>query len=140
MVSSGIIKHSGIISEITGKTVKVRVRPEAACSGCRARGSCSIGENEDRIIEVFTSPDEQYRTGEKITVLLEQSHGLKALALGYIVPFLILMTVLTTLVSFGVNEGLAGILSLLSLVPWYGGLSFFRHRLKREFSFRLQKT
>lgn len=139
MDSSGTIKHSGIISEITGKTVKVRVKPEAACSGCRARGSCSIGENEDRIIEVFTSTDEQYHTGEKITVVLEQSDGLKALALGYIIPFLILMTVLITLVSFDINEGLAGILSLLSIVPWYGGLSFFRNRLKREFSFRLQK-
>lgn len=139
MASSETIKHSGIISEVSGKTVKVRITPEAACGSCRARGSCSIGDKEEKIIEVYTSPDETYTTGEEIIVVLEQSLGLKALGLGYIAPFIILLAVLVTLTSLGMNEGTAGVISLLSLAPWYAGLSFFKERLKKGFSFRLQK-
>ncbi len=139
MASPGIIKHSGVISEVSGKIVKVRIMPESACGSCRARGSCSIGDKDEKIIEVYTSPGENYNTGEEIMVVLEQSLGLKALGLGYIAPFIILITTLVILVSLGINEGYAGLLSLLSLVPWYGGLSFFKDKLKKDFSFRLQK-
>ncbi len=139
MASSETIEHSGIISDVSDKLIKVSVMPESACGNCRVRGSCSIGDKERKTIEVFPQQGETYSVGEEIKVVLEQSLGMKALVLGYIVPFLVLMFILTVLISLGLSEGLAGLLSLLSLAPYYYGLSFFRDRLKKEFSFRLRK-
>ena len=53
--------------------------------------------------------------------------------------FLVLMFVLILLTSMGLSEGFAGLVALLSLIPYYTGLSLFRDKLKKEFSFRLQK-
>ncbi len=139
MASSETIEHSGIISDVRDDLIKVSIKAESACHTCRVRGSCSIGDKEVKTIEVFRKKGETYSVGEEIKVVLERSLGMKALGLGYIAPFLILVVILSVLISIGLNEGLAGMLSLVSLVPYYFGLSFFRDKLKKEFSFRLQK-
>jgi positive regulator of sigma E activity len=139
MAAPGSIEHKGIISEVGDKLIRVSVKPESACGNCRARGSCSLGSDDERIIEVFTSPGDNYFVGEQIGVVIEQSLGMKALGLGYVLPFLVVMTILIILSCLGVNEGLAGILSLAALAPYYFGLTFFKKGLKKEFSFRLKK-
>lgn len=139
MRPSGTIEHLGIISEVSDNLVRVSVLPEAACGSCSVRSSCSIGETGEREIEVFRRKGDSYSTGEEIRVILEQSLGLKALVIGYILPFLVVLFMLILLTSLGLSEGFAGLVALLSLIPYYTGLSFFRDKLKKEFSFRLQK-
>ncbi len=139
MGSSGTIEHLGIISEVNDKLVRVSVLPESACGSCRVRSSCSIGETGERVIEVLRRNGDSYSEGEEIRVILEQSLGLKALVIGYILPFLVVMFMLILLTSLGLSEGFAGLAALLSLIPYYAGLSFFSDKLKKEFSFRLQK-
>jgi positive regulator of sigma E activity len=139
MSYSGTIEHVGVISGISEKTIRVSVMPESACGSCRAKGSCSIGNNGEKTIDVPRPPGETYHTGEQINVVLEQSLGMKALGLGYFLPFLAVLSFLILLTSLGLNEGLAGVLSLAVLVPYYTALSFFRDSLKKEFSFRLRK-
>jgi positive regulator of sigma E activity len=139
MGSSGIIEHLGVISEVSGSIVRVSVTSEPACGNCHARGSCSVGGNNEKVIEVLPPPGEKYSPGEQIKVILEQTLGIKALILGYLLPFLVVLANLIILTVLGVNEGLAGLLSLAILVPYYLCLAFFKDRLKKEFSFRLQK-
>jgi positive regulator of sigma E activity len=139
MGSSGTIEHFGVITEVGDNIVRVSVMPESACGSCRARGSCLAGGNNERTIDAFRSPGENYSAGEHIKVILEQSHGMKALVLGYLLPFLFVLTGLVIMTSLGMNEGMAGLVSLAILAPYYLGLTFFKDRLKKEFSFRLQK-
>jgi sigma-E factor negative regulatory protein RseC len=139
MSSSQSVEHLGVIKEITDKLVRVSIIPESACGSCHARGSCSVSETGDKTIEVSILPEDKYSVGEEIKVVLRQSHGIKALALGYVLPFFILLGTLISLTSLGFSEGLAGLVSLLSLAPYYLGLSFFRERLKSEFAFSLKK-
>lgn len=139
MAAPGTIEHTGIIKDVSNNLVTVSILPESACGNCRVRSSCSVGDNSEKIIEVIKKRDDLYAVGEEIKVLLDQSLGIKALGLGYMLPFLLLMLILVILTSLGVNEGYAGLLAILSLVPYYTVLSFFRDKLKKEFSFRLQK-
>lgn len=139
MAAPGTIEHIGIISEVGDKLIRVSVKPESACGNCRARGSCSIGSDNERVIEVFTSSGDNYFVGEQIGVVIEQSMGMKALGLGYVLPFLVVLTILIILSHLGVNEGLTGILSLAALGPYYFGLGFFKKGLKKEFSFKAKK-
>ena len=139
MSSSGTIEHLGIVKEINSNQVIVSIVQQSACGSCNARGACSISDTNEKIIDVVRLRDESYDVGEQIRVILEQSLGIKALGLGYMLPFLILLAILVTMVSMGINEGLAGITALASLAPYYIVLFFFRDRLKKEFSFRLKK-
>ena len=139
MASSGTIEHLGVVRYVSDKLVKVSIIPESACGNCHAKGSCSISNTNEKIIEIYKQQNENYSVGEETKVILEQSLGLKALGLGYMLPFLVLFTILIVLTSIGVKEGVAGLLALGSLIPYYFGLSFFRDSLKKEFSFRLKK-
>ncbi|MGF1584374.1 MAG: SoxR reducing system RseC family protein [Bacteroidales bacterium] len=139
MASSGTVEHLGIISEISRNLIRVSIVQESACGHCKAKGSCSISDSSEKTIDITSPQPDSYRVGEEIRVILEQSLGIKALGLGYILPFFVLLFILVTLVSLGINEGLAGILSIVSLAPYYLVLWYFRDNLKREFSFTLKK-
>lgn len=139
MSSSGTIEHIGIVKEISSTQVRVSVIQQSACGSCHARGACSVSDTSEKIVDVVRLRDETFVVGEQIRVILEQSLGIKALGLGYMLPFFIMLAILITMVSMGINEGLAGIAALASLAPYYFVLYFFKDRLKKEFSFRLKK-
>jgi sigma-E factor negative regulatory protein RseC len=139
MASSGTVEHLGVISAISRNLIRVNIVQESACGHCKAKGSCSISEFSEKTIDITSPQTNSYRVGEEIRVVLEQSLGIKALGLGYLLPFLVLLIILVTLISFGINEGLAGILSIASLGPYYLGLWLYRDNLKKEFSFKIKK-
>jgi positive regulator of sigma E activity len=139
MASPETFEHLGIVCDVSDNLVKVKVMPEQACGNCRAKGSCSLNESGERTIEAYRKNEDTYSAGEKVRVKLERSLGIKALMLGYLIPFLITLLVLIFLIAGGINEGIAGLLALVSLVPYYFILSLFKDSLKKEFSFRLEK-
>jgi positive regulator of sigma E activity len=139
MSFSGTIEHEGVISQIGKNSVRVSISPVSACGSCRAKGSCSIGSSGERFVDVSPAQGETYRAGQPIRVVLDQSLGIKALGLGYFLPFLAVLALLILLTAAGMSEGAAGILSLAVLIPYYLGLSLFRKRFKKDFSFRLEK-
>jgi sigma-E factor negative regulatory protein RseC len=65
--------------------------------------------------------------------------GNKAVLLGYLVPFIILVTTLITLSTFGASEWLMGITSLCALAPYFLLLYFFRNRLRKTFTLSARK-
>lgn len=138
MKNSGttVIDHKGTVKENSGKSVTVSISATSACSGCHARGSCFSHGYEEKIIEVIGSY--QVKPGDNVTILMIQSMGYKALFLGYILPFISLLTVLITLVSFNIPELTAGLISLSVLLPYYLILLCFRKRLNEEFTFTLK--
>jgi positive regulator of sigma E activity len=139
MASPETFEHLGIVCDVTGNLVKVKVMPEEACGNCRAKGSCSLNESGERTIEAYCRNEDTYSAGEKVRVKIARSLGIKAIILGYLAPFLTTLLVLILLTSGGINEGIAGLLALGSLVPYYSILSLFRDSLKKEFSFTLEK-
>jgi sigma-E factor negative regulatory protein RseC len=54
--------------------------------------------------------------------------------LGYLLPFLILMAVMVTTYAITGKDGLAGLLGLASLLPYYFTLYYFRDKLRSRLS------
>lgn len=132
-----IIIHPGVVDHIDHDKVFVRILSQSACATCHAKGACSISEVEEKIIEVRTTDQANYHKGDHVTVRMKQSAGKKAVVLGYIVPLVILVTSIIILVSFMDHEGLAALIALLLLGPYYLILYFLRNKLKEEFKFSL---
>ncbi len=133
-----IIEHQGVIKEIDDNMVKVSILSKSSCTSCQVKGACSVSEIEEKIIDIKCDTT-QYKKGEIIDVYYKQSLGFRALFLGYILPFLIVLFSLIIIINLGYSEGIAGLSSILLLIPYYLALYLIRKKLKETFSFSIKK-
>ncbi len=131
------IEHSGIVQSVNERSVDVRIVSHPACIGCAASNICDVSEAKEKIINTTSSID--VAVGEEVSVVMSQSQGFRALFLGYMLPFLIIMFILITLTALGVKELLAGIIAIGSLLPYYLVIYRQRARINKSFSFSIKK-
>ncbi len=133
------ITHDGVIASLSEDRITVKITSYAACTSCHAKGACQItgGENEKLIHIPVSNPD--FRIGEKVRVLLSRSMGFRALFLGYLLPFGLVLIVLLVLTAAGSSELIAGLAAVGVLAPYYAGLRIWMGKVDRQFSFFVQK-
>jgi positive regulator of sigma E activity len=134
-----MIEHEGIIDQINGNVAHVKIDSVSACASCHAKGACSAADQEEKYLDVPLEGTD-YQQGEAVQVQVTKRLGFRAVALGYFYPFLLVMAILILLTYIGVPELKAGILALLSIVPYYLGLYLFRKRIETTFTFSIKKT
>ena len=132
------IGHEGIVERISGDTVFVRILQQSACAGCHAKNLCAAANSKSKIIEVTDRPGE-YHPGEEVMIYGQESNGLFAVLLAFVIPLVVVIAAIFILMRIGWSETSAGLTGLLLLVPYYGVLALFRKKLKRKFVFTLEK-
>ena len=132
------INHIGFVESVNGPSALVRINSQSACAACHAKGACSAADQEEKVMTVPTGGAE-YRTGEQVRVSIARRTGLRAVAFGYVYPFLVLMAILIIFTAAGTSELRAGIWSLASLVPYYLVIYLLRDRISNTFTFKLEK-
>ncbi len=138
MEASVCIEQEGIVEEITDHGIRVRLHRDSACGQCSAHALCNLSDISERIIE-STDDTMNLKTGDVVGVAISRNMGNKAVILGYLVPFLLLLSVLITLSSLGFNELLSGLVSVAVLIPYYLLIYILRDRLKNSFHFSVRK-
>ena len=131
------IKHDGIITKIDDRYVYVSIVTQSACSSCHAKGACNITELKNEIIEVVKEPGKEYKPGDRVQVYMEKSLGTKAVFLGYLFPFLLVLATLIIMLTLTSNQGLAGLTALGILIPYYLILYAKRTAMKKTFVFKI---
>ncbi len=116
----------------------VNIVNESACSACHAKGACNVSDFQDKEIEI-TDFSKNYKPGEEVTVVFQQSQGFTAVFWGYLFPFLLVLITLIITVSLTKNDLTGGLISLAILIPYYITLYFFRHLLKKVFKFEVEE-
>ena len=96
------IKHTGIVVSAGPDSVRVRFEQNSACAGCHAAGYCTATSSEERILDLKGSYN--LRSGERVDVSISKSQGYLALFLGYLLPLMILLSVLFVLTGLSVGE------------------------------------
>ena len=134
-----LINHEGIIDHIEGDVAHVKIDNESACAACHAKGVCGAADQVEKFLDIPLQ-GVAYSEGESVRVQVARHLGMKAVALGYIYPFLILMGILVITLASGIAELKAGALALLSLVPYYLVLYLLRKRIEKTFTFSIKKT
>lgn len=132
------IEHSGIVEQIDGEQIKVLIMQQSACSECHAKSLCSVADKKEKIIEVISS-DPTLKVGDRVIIYGESSIGLQAVLLAFVIPLLLIFLALFIFQHFIENELMAGILSILVLVPYYFILLLSNKRLKNKFQFKIKK-
>lgn len=136
----GNIEHQGIVSKTANGKVYVNLTNVSNCSSCHVQSMCQVSDVDKKEIEIIDSQSNKYKKGDKVDVSFSRSQGPKALFLGYLLPFLLVIATLFITFEISGDEVLAGISSLLILIPYYIVLYTFRSKLKREFTFKLKAS
>lgn len=132
------ISHSGVVESVTGGCVNVRILQAPACGACKVAGHCNAAESKEKIVEVFCDNSESYKKGQEVTVTASGSVARKALYLGFVWPFLILVVVIFAGEMILHNEGLAAVCALAALVPYYLVLYLCRNKISRQITFSIE--
>lgn len=137
-MKSNTVTHTGIIKSVQDGKAIVSIIAQSACSSCHIKGACTISDVKEKIIEVVLTEGQEYKNGEEVVIEMKQSLGSWAVLFGYFFPFLLVITTLIILTSFGLDQGLSGLLAILSLAPYYLIMYLFRAFLRKKFTYRLQ--
>ena len=130
--------HSGIISKIAGQSIIVSLEQNIHCNSCRAKAACGISESETKEIEIINSND-YFIINERVEVVLKRALGFKAVFWAYVFPFILMFSTLIITSSF-LKEWIAGLLSLIVLIPYFLTLYLFKNSLKSVFKMSILKT
>ncbi len=133
-----IVNHEGIVKVVTEQYIEVSILAKAACLSCQLKGVCSVSDLEEKVIEVPKMFNKAYKEGEKVEIEMKESLGIKALLLGYVYPFVLILVVLIVTYALTDKQGLAGLLAVGSLVPYYFILYLFKNRFRKIFTFSIK--
>lgn len=138
MSSGDIITHPGQIIRVKDNKIQVRILSQSACASCHAKGHCSVSDVEEKIVEVVSEPGREYIEGETIDLIMKKGLAPRAVMLGYVFPFLIVLVALFILVYTTGKEGLSALISLGLLVPYYLIMYRMRDKLQKTFVFSIR--
>lgn len=131
------IEHQGVITKIDDKIIYVNIITQSACVSCSVKGACNVSDMKEEVIEISRKNSPEQKVGDHVTLTMKKSLGITAVMLGYIFPFLLLVITLVASLNIFSSEGVAGLLALGILVPYYLTLYFFKDRLKQTFIFKM---
>ena len=133
------ISHSGVVESISEGCVQVRILQTSACAACKVAGHCHASESKEKIVDVLNAGDtSRLKVGDSVIVSASRDVANRALLLGFGVPFLILVSVLIIMLQLVSDEGLAALVALSALLPYYGLLYLMRDRIQQKMAFSIE--
>lgn len=135
-----IVKHNGIIESIEGTHIRVKIVQASACTACKAVDLCKTADSKEKLVDVFDKNATDFFPGEQVFLYGTTRKGMQAVLLSFGLPFLVMVIVLFIAISITGDEGVSALIALLSLIPYYIVLCFFKKKLSKRFSFTLEKS
>ena len=133
------ITHAGIVEQVDGGRVRVRIMQTSACAACKVAGHCNAAEAKEKLVDVFTASASQWKVGDAVTVAASRQMATQALLLAFGLPLVIMLAVLLAVLSLTGREGLSALCALGALLPYYGVLWLFRGRLQQRMAFWIEE-
>ena len=140
MAKKNEIVHPGKVIEMTPDFTTVEITVSSACASCHAKSLCGMSEEQDKVIMLPTDPYATYNVGDEVQVCTRMSMGLKAAWISYVIPLAVLMVLILTLTSAGVNEFISAGVSIGGVGLYYFVIWLFRKRLQNEFVFYIKNN
>lgn len=133
------IKHLGIVENINGSRLKVKIVQSSACSACSVKGHCSASETKEKIIDVYNKNNVPCQVGERVMIVGTTSMGMKAVLLAFVLPFIVLLLALIiSLKLTGGDEAVSTYIYNKVVRNQSSQRNQGRNRLSRSFMFILE--
>lgn len=84
---------------------------------------------------------EPLQPGDMVEVMVRERLAWRAVLLGYILPFVVMLGVIAVLdLTTSLDEAVTGTVALCAIAVYYLILRLFRNKLQKEFSFTARKV
>lgn len=138
-MGNNCICHEGIIKAIDGQKLTVSMTVSSACAACHAKSMCGNSDKSERIIQTINYDLETFEIGEQVRVEMKEELATQAILIGYLFPFLILVTTFIIL-SFCIQNELISVLSsLMAVAVYYLIIWKFKKKIDQKFVFKVTK-
>lgn len=135
-----MIEHEGIIEKINGQLVTVRILQQSACSACHAKGTCMAADSKEKLVDIVDTSG-RYHLNQRVFIEGKESIGYKAVLWAFVVPLLILLSLLVISLSlWNFSETEAALASIVALAPYYLVLYLLRDKMAKTFRFNIKNT
>ena len=138
MKNTETISHEGIVAKITDDELEIKILAQSACAACHAKSACGMGEQAEKILTVPRPKGKEFALNQKVNVRMAIGQGNKAAVLAYLIPIILLLAVLFVCLGLCINDGLAALISIVALVPYYIILYLKRDKLKKQFLYIIE--
>ena len=132
------IKHQGIVENINGSHLQVRIIQTSACASCSVKGHCTSADTKEKLVDVTVDNAASYQPGDHVWVMGGLSMGALVVLFAFIFPFLILIISLFVFMALWNDELCSALCSLSLLIPYYCILWLNKSRMGRKFSFSIR--
>ena len=82
------IKHQGIVENINGSHLQVRIIQTSACASCSVKGHCTSADTKEKLVDVADANAASYQPGDRVWVTGELSMGVMAVLFAFFFFFL----------------------------------------------------
>lgn len=133
-----IASHDGTVLSVGNGRVKVHITSVSACATCAAHAKCGFADSKEKTLEIPSADWLTFSEGEAVTVHIDESRGLLAVWIAYVLPALLMLAAIAGLSLARLPEW-AVVLSAFSVLGLYVLILYHRRR-KVENHFTLTIT
>lgn len=135
-----IASHDGIVTSVKEEHVEVRIEAVSACASCAAHGRCGFAESKDKTVEVPTAEWHQYAEGDRVVVHIDESRGMLAVWIAYVLPALLLLAVIIGLSLARLPEWVVVLAAFATLGVYIAVLYFSRRKVESRFTLTITQN
>ena len=131
------VSHEGIVTEIDNNNIQIKILSKSACASCNIKTACNMSEMQEKIITIAAPKDKELSVGQEVKVSIALGQANKAVIFAYVIPSIILISMIFILNGFKIDEGINALISIGSLIPYYLILFIFKDKIKRNFEYEI---
>lgn len=89
-----VASHAGTVLATKKGFVSVQIEAISACATCQAHAHCGFAESKNKTLDIPTADWQQYHEGDAVTVNIDESRGMLAVWIAYVLPALLMLAVI----------------------------------------------
>jgi positive regulator of sigma E activity len=123
------IEHDGMVTDLQNGRVRISLTG-SGCSACH-KSLCMLGDSKAKEVELPLK-ENKFNIGDAVIVKINPASGYKAVILLYLLPFCLMIFTLLLSSQLGYHESIAGLTSLLILIPYFSILFVMKKWLSNQ--------
>ncbi len=135
-----IATHDGHVVAVKRGLVDVQIVATSACAACAAHTKCGFADSKNKTVSVPSADWQQYHPGDAVRVCIDQSRGMLAVWIAYVLPAIVMLGIIAGLSAAHVDEGLVALAALAVLAVYVLVLYLVRQRIEKRFTLTVEKT
>ena len=132
------VHHIGTIKKLENTNATIVLNDALGCTSCALKSNCGQMDSSPKEFEVIVAQN-QYKTGDNVQLTMKQNLGLQAVLLAYIVPFVLMISVLIISGKY-MAEWLSGLLVIAFILLYFVLLKAMNPLIKKHFSIQISKV